>query len=222
MNRGNERGKEILGIRFSVVPTTGPINIERVYDQDTLFPDIRVFAARVEGKDTRLDPPGRVGSINHMPPRPILRGARRVSEGDDKMSLIHEVHSDGLVELFFSFESGQGGNHVFMEWTLGLLANVLVIADATRQVAGMPAVEMALDVEIGSSVTTPVYCDLSVRKFLGVGDRESGPLDPNPLRLPPYTVTDVGNFSRIVKQVMNDLREAAGFRAIDDFEVKFE
>ena len=104
---------------------------------------------------------------------------------------------------------------------LGLVANALTIVEATRQSAGATSAEFALDIEVSSSGFPPLLVDLSVRQYLGVGNRDGGKLSPSPLRLPKHLVANSGEFSVVIRDVMNDLREAAGLRAVEDVEVNF-
>ncbi len=208
-------------MRVSLIPTASPIFISQLYRKSLLFPALREFDARASGKDFRIQPPPLGREFELRAARPILRGARREVSWQNRTVLRQEVHSDGLVELFYQFRPPDGENYVSVECVLAFVANGLLIADAMRQIAGTPMAELVLDVEIGSAPSPfkLAWPDI-VHGISRMGDA-SGPIEHNPLRLPPYTVTETEGFGEIVRNVINDLREAAHPHAIDDFEIDF-
>jgi len=217
----NALGIEKLALRVSIASTYLSTVVDQVYRRPELFPELREFRANLEGKTIRLSPPGSVQSINHTPIGPRLRGGFRKSVEDEAFSLCQAVYGDGLVELLFYFTSHSGGNWVYPSWALSFLSNALLTADALRGVANSPGAEMLLDLEIEGAVSSPQLGDFEELRYEGVGEREHGRFESNPLRLPQYPVLDAQSFGALVKRVMNDLREAAGLKAIDSLEVDF-
>lgn len=222
LDRAQETGTDKLVVRISLLPTmTMPVVIDRAYQNEALFPPLRPFTSRIAGSEIILEAPTSVQDINNTAASPVLRGARRSSHEHDRFDLTHTVHGDGFVELLFAFGAQGGGAPIYSSWFLGLLANALVMADAVRQAAGGPGAQLVLDVEVGSWPSFPQLHGFEELRYMGVGDRESGTLEATPLRLPMYPIEDVTQFSDLMKRVMNDLREAAGLRAIEEFEVDF-
>lgn len=211
---------ERLGIRISIIPTSPSVVIHRIYDKLDLFPDLHQFIGIVSGNKVKLSPPISVQDINRSRVLPTLRGGLRTCTKNEKFFLSQAVYQDGLVELLFHFASEGGDSPVFSSWLLGLLCNALRIADTARRIAGAPGTELVLDLEIESGVSNPLYVGFEELRQVVFDDIEQGVLEPNPLRLQ-YPVRGLGGFSDLVKWVLNDLREAAGLRAVDDFEVDF-
>lgn len=76
-----------LGYRLTAMPTSGPIDIVKVYDRTDLFPNISEFVAIAEGANVRLSGPDKVFDINDRAVRPMMRGAWRETVRLDNMHL---------------------------------------------------------------------------------------------------------------------------------------
>ena len=104
-----------------------------------------------------------------------------------------------------------------MGWALAVLANALTMSFAVRALAGVAGGEMLLDFEIQSPNRPAVVVDFEERRYQGIGNIEQGIIELEPLRIDDYTVADVEEFGETLKTIMNEIREAAGLRALDDF-----
>ena len=87
--------------------------------------------------------------------------------------------------------------------------------------AGIAGVENLLDFEVQSIGGPALLYDFEQRRFQGVGDIDQGTIEPEPFRINDYTVVGDEEFGATIKTVMNELREAAGLRAVDEFTADF-
>jgi hypothetical protein len=218
---GGAIGRCRLGVRLTTLPIGAPVQLNRVYGNAEIFGMIRDFNILIDGKPGAINAPGSMRNINDFGVRPIFGGGRRSSDGQNNLWLTQEIHNDGMTELLFDVHDSED-NVLPLTNLLGILCNSLAVADRVRKAAGLPANEFLIDIEAMSAVVAPKLLDLPERQYLGVGDREQGLLNPNPLRLPRYTVGEPSGFENIVITVMNDFREAAGLRAVDGLTVDFE
>jgi hypothetical protein len=158
--------------------------------------------------------------------RPILRGARReASHG--KGVMVQEVHSDGLVEFAFRVPpDATQGPVIYVGWPLNMVTNALLVADTARQLCGVPATELALDVEIRHDIPTlpdSTTSPVNLAWFKGLTSPSVlGPMQPMPLRLPLLSVGPREEFAMTAKGIMNDFLNATGQEAIGNFEVDFK
>lgn len=222
----SENDRLRVALRLTLAPIQGRPFIHRVYRQWRLFPELRSFTATVGERKVKLVVPQSVSELSLMAVRPMLRGGRRAFHTEDNRFFVEqEVHSDGLAEIFFHFEPREPVNiaPLYSGWVMGLLANAFVIAESVRQVAEIPNAELVLDMEIGSSLLLPLTLGgFQELRYAGVGDPEIGTLQTNPLHLPRYTILGTDEFAPVAATVLNDLREAAGLPAMDDFAISLE
>jgi hypothetical protein len=201
------------------LPLEGSFDLPRLYENPELVPDFRDFVCLVEGQLVKIKLPQIGSSINYCNFQPVLRGARRSDGEPDHIDLVQEVHQDGLAEIVFSFVppgSASEPLHLHLSWSLGLLANLLNTADSLRVTAGRPNAEFALDVWVFGALKNPIVAGLTNQQKMDV-DTEDGSLEENPLSLPQYRFRAKEEFPIVIRDVMNHLREAAGLRAVTDF-----
>ena len=196
------------------------LRIERIYERFHDLGRLGAFKATIDRREVELRLPRSTDSIATSQVRPIFRGARRETFEDERICLKQEAHRDGLVELCLEFtpqQSDRSQPPIFMRWALGVLANTLQMNFAVQAVAGIAGLETLLDFEVQSPNCPALIYDFEERRFQEIGDIEQGTIEPEPFRLNDYTVVDVEEFGPTIKTVMNELREAAGLRAVNDF-----
>lgn len=210
-----------LGMRVTALPIGGHVYIPQPYRSPALSHLYESLSATIDTQAVELLLPGfRLAS---KPFTPILRGAHRdIVSGHVRVA--EEIHCDGLVELACRASvDPKDGALIYLGHPLSMVANVLLVAQRIRELSGVPRAELVLDVEIShdqmpGSVSTPEppkLCSFGGLTSIGV----LGPLNPIPLRLPLRSVSTSEEFSSIVKDVLDDLLNATGHDARDDFEI---
>lgn len=222
--RLQEKGRGWIAIRATLLPISYELRIDRIYERFHDLGGLGRFKAIIDGKEVALNLPQSTDSIARAQVRPIFRGARRESFPSEGFLLKQEAHRDGMVELCLEFvpiERAPPQTPIYMSWALGVLANALQMSFAVQTMAGIAGTENLLDFEVQSVGGPALLYDFENRRFHGVGDVDQGTIEPEPFRLNDYTVVGVEEFGDTIKTVMNELREAAGLRAVDQFTAEF-
>ncbi len=217
----------VIGVRATLIPVRAVFQIDRPYDQQELaFLWEPEFIGTIDGKQVKLIQPGRQGGAN--PLRPVLRGALDKHLTDNGVAW-RWISADGMVEIGFRLiPSGLTSPLLHPGNLLATVANVLIIGNTVRALAGIPSAELALDVEVRcdrESPTSRASVPLHVASFLyghPLGGDPLGVLDDAlPLRLPLSSVRERESFDQIMTIVCNDLLNAVGHRSIGRLEVNW-
>jgi hypothetical protein len=97
--------------------------------------------------------------------------------------------------------------------------------DQVRIMGGMPDAEYAMEVELNcSEISASGERILRFKEFELIFSQQDGlsysqKVGPRPLLLPRYRVAGINDFTRIIKEVMDDLYNAIGEPHIDDFRI---
>ena len=224
--------RRLVGFYIALVPTPGPIVVDRPYLQTSLFErETKIegifqngerFA--IEAIDTALD-----RSVSNI--QPILRGGRKTWSGTypsrDRQSVEEdfitlEIFDSGTIQLSVksTWDDPPG---LSIKWVLADLANVLCIVQRTRIICSMPDTEYAMEIELRyDEIFYGEKSKMSEQKFaFGLLPEEefrfSREIGPGPLLLPRYRIGNIDDFPKIVKLVMDDLYNAVGKPHMDDF-----
>ncbi len=192
---------EAFGVLVVAIPTTGDINVDRVYQKPDLVPPIRDFEGSIGKRKIKI-------IIPHPPTRerPILRGMRR-ENGTGRLNTYQEVHCNGIVEFGLQrIREDDKPYGIFMGWVFGLLANSLATIDKFRYAAGAPDIEYALELEIFGF--PEVVHLLNLEGFFGV--ETLGEFASNPNIFPRYSVGSRAEFDDLIGIVFTDIHDAVG------------
>ena len=134
-----------VGVRATVLPVGGNVHIDRVYRVEKLTLLRPTIRATIDGEAQELwVPQGNV--LPRLSFRPVLRGGMRITDTDERHVTAETIFSDGLVEFVYKYI--EQTEAIFAHQVVALAANALIVADAARQVAGVPGAELILDVEL--------------------------------------------------------------------------
>ena len=217
----------VIGVRATLIPVRTVVQIDRPYDQKELaFLWEPEFTGTIDGKQAQLIRPGRQTGAN--PLRPVLRGGLDKHLTDIGVAW-RWISAEGMVEIGFRLmPPGLKPPLLHPGYLLATVANVLIIGDTFRALAGIPSAEFALDVEVRCDRESPTgrtSVPLHVASFW-YGDLLGGdPLgmldDELPLRFPLSSVGERESFNQIMTIVCNDLLNALGHRSIRRLEVNW-
>lgn len=155
-------GRKLMAMRFTAVPTSGDVYIERVHNVTALRPQSSTRLIRLNAGSE----PIKLSSIADLYNwRPVLRGTAAEDLGSDRGSRAI-VRCDGVItcESYFHVDAaseeaahGRQRSHLLHPgWVFGPLINTVEAADRFRTEAGAPAVEYGLEVEIFAHGSLPV------------------------------------------------------------------
>ena len=227
-----------VGFRITSVPQSGPLIIDRPYLQPSLFErkdgvvgrfdDGCVFTLKIFERMLHFKTESSRGSTQGV--NPILRGGERTWSSsyiraenervEDKCVL--EVFESGTVNFIFK-SSDITPKALSINWILADLANVLRVTRETRLLGNNPEAEYAVEVEIlldKHHIPGKEFEELNREIFFGFLPDEmpdSFKKRIRPVLLPRLRVTTEDDFPRILKQVMDDIYNAAGKQHIEDF-----
>lgn len=198
----SENTSEAFGVLVVATPTTGDINVERVYQKPDLVPPIRNFEGNIGGRKIEI-------IIPHPPTRerPILRGMRR-EDGTGRLNIYQKVHCNGIIE--FGLRRLRENNRsygIYMTWVFGLLANSLTTIDKFRSAAGAPDIEYGLELEVFGSPEITSLLNFSEFRF----DEDTlGEFASNPNIFPRYSVGSRAEFDGLIGIMFTDIYDAVG------------
>jgi hypothetical protein len=148
----------MIGFNITLVPLSGPIIIDRPYEQTGLFE--RKAAIKGSFKNGQIIPIETIDSELLRPSiiRPILRGGRKIWSHSyiyppgqkelDEYFITVEIFESGTIQLSvketLSIPAG-----LSLRWILADIANALCIAERTRNLGGMPDSEYAMELGLG-------------------------------------------------------------------------
>ena len=227
--------RRMLGFNITLVPLSGPIIIDRPYEQTDLFERRPTIDAlfKNEPKKQSIKTIGAGGSRPSVI-RPILRGGRKIwahsytyplGQGElDEYFIVLEIFESGTIQLSVKATLSIQITGVSLRWILADIANALCIAERTRNLGGMPDSEYAMEIGLGideiNSLGKSDFTEDSLR--FGLLNEEEPPfsreLCPGFFLLPRYPVGRRDDFPIIIKRVMNDLNNAVGKPDIDDLD----
>lgn len=226
--------KRMVGFNITLVPLSGPIIIDRPYQQTDLFERRAAIEALFKnGQKPSINTIGAGGSRPSVI-RPILRGGSKIwahsyqyplGQGElDEYFITVEIFESGTIQLSVKATLSIQITGVSLRWILADIANALCIAERTRNLGGMPDSEYAMEIGLGideiNSLGKSHFTKDSLR--LGLLNEEephfSRELGPGFFLLPIYPVGRWDDFPKIIKRVMNDLNNAVGKPDIDDLD----
>lgn len=224
--------RRLVGFYVALVPSTGPVVVDRPYLQTSLFErEDKIEGIFQNGGKFAIETIDNALNRSVSTVQPILRGGRKTWSGTyesrDRQSVEEdfitiEIFDSGTIQLSVksTFDDPPG---LSLRWILADLANALCITERTRTIAGMPDVEYAMEVELRfDEISAFGKSELSKQEFgFGLLNEEdfhfSRKLGPGFLLLPRYRVGIIDNFPSVVKLIMDDLYNAVGKPHIEDF-----
>lgn len=224
---GHGPSKPVAGVRVTLIPVRTNIQIHRPFDQPELsFYWESIFQGKVSGKRAQFDQPGRMEGAN--PLRPVLRGAldRNIL---DNSTAWRWISAEGMVEIGFRYVGTESVMPIlYPNHLLATVANVLRTGDSVRSIAGVPAAEFALDVELrcdnigpGAMASSPLQV-ASLWYGEPLGGDPFGILDEAlPLRFPLCSVGGHIEFDDVVTSVLDDLLNTLGHRSMGQVEINW-
>jgi hypothetical protein len=221
--------RRLIGFNITLVPLTGPLNIDRPYLQTDLFERNPKIAGRFLNSDKyhqfmAFYADHQVGPVE---PQPILRGGRKVwsrlpipfRQDEDEIFVTVDIFESGTIQI--SFRKTKEPPALSMGLIITDVANALCIAERTRTIGGMPDAEYVMEIELRyDELLEGRDSKLCYQEFEFLIPMEDGQLylrnlGPGPLLLPRYSIRNIDDFPRILKLVMDDLYNAVGERHID-------
>ena len=194
---------EAFGVLVVAIPTTGDINVDRVYQKPDLVPPIRDFGGSIGESKIKITIPR-----TPMHERPILRGMRR-ENGTGRLNTYQEVHCNGIVEFGLQrLREDDKPYGIFIEWVFGILANSLATIDKFRYAAGAPDIEYALELEVFGSPKIPPLLNFRCSR---IGEcKPLGEFASNPNIFPRYSVGSRAEFDDLIGVMFTDIYDAVG------------
>lgn len=196
-----ETPKDAFGIRFTAVPVSDDVRIDRVFQNNGFIKEYdkpRISIVRISETDGEIILRGVEGT--HLSPsdwRPRLR-ASRAEDGRGKSydsprarNTYREVHCDGTIELGFvsvrRVHADERSHDLDLDPDLpiAMLGTLAAWADHLRKQVQAPAVEYALEVEI-RVLGGDVSVNYGTRDPIG----PSGTLQPEPVKFHKYSLDD--------------------------------
>lgn len=221
------RKRRLLGFMVALVPTSGPLAIDRPYLYEELFArEIDLACSLGNGKKATLRTiDAEVTEKTSSAIKPILRGGQKkwsatytpglAFNGEQhEDACIIEVMESGVIYLAVKTTNIDPPG-LAVDWILVDLFTAMHIADRARNLGGSPEAEYALEVELHladheSSGTVPTLnIPIQLAEF-GEPNHFFLKMGSGLLQLPRYRVGPSADFARVLNTVLNDLYNAAG------------
>ena len=141
----------------------------------------------------------------------------RITDTDERRVTAETIFSDGLVE--FAYKYIEQTEAIFAHQVVALAANALLVADAARQVAGVPGAELILDVELRNDEWHSGRLARGAQFWFQPTGTQKELLGPEPLRLPMRSVGETGEFTLALRSLLDDLRNECNLPHVEQFEI---
>ncbi len=227
--------KGMVGFYIALVPTTGPVTIDRPYFQNELFKRECIFRVLSHNREKQIYTIDSGLFYLSDSPRPILRGGRCIWSGsktfygpeghhDEELLITLDIYESGIVQLSAKV-TYDDSPFLLLQWIISDLINTLCIIEMVRTTGSMTDAEYAMELELRcDEINDSRKSILSLKEFDIIFSGKDGlsypvKIGPEPLLLPKYRVVGINDFVRIIKEVTNDLYNAIGEPHIDNFHI---